>query len=157
MKYSNEEIQNMLLDTFSFLIKENDMTLITNRINSNGIKQIYKGKKTGVTILFEFREAYVNVLLHRLTNHEINADVHPANRQIPLNNIGLDYIVKYRNESDLTKPLYDPTSEYYGKDDAFKIMIAKLADNLRKYGAEILTGNFNTFSEVDGYVKDHYK
>jgi hypothetical protein len=157
MKYSNEQIQEILTKSFQFLIDDYNLFLVVNKKRDWGFKLVYKGTKVAISIIFEFRDAYVNIILHRLVNNEIQNDMYPSKPDIALNNIGLDYIVKFKNPSELTKPLYDTLSDYYGKDNAFEIMVSRLSANLRKYASEVLKGNFDAFDEVNGFVKGHYR
>lgn len=157
MKYSNSELQNIIKNKFEFLITEFELKIIYDQIQEWGYKLVYKGLKVGVTILFEFREAYINIIIHQLKEGEIENDVYPYKDSILLRNIGLDYIVKYKEPLRLTKPLYDKTSEYYGKDEAVEILIDILSENLRKFASNTLRGDFTLFKEIDSFVKEHYK
>lgn len=102
-------------------------------------------------------QAYVHILLHRLVDGKIEHDPNPFQDDVPLLNIGLDWIVKYKDPSKLTRPLYNDTTDYYGKEDAFEIMVGRLADNLRNFAGSILEGDFSLFSKVDSMVKEHKK
>jgi len=157
MKYSNNQVVEIIKNAFSFLNTEYKLSVIEDKMSDFGYKLVFKGTKTAVSIIFEFREAYVNIILHKLINGEIQNDVYPYKEEVPLNNIGLDFIVKYKDPKQLTKPLYDYTSDYYGKDNAFEIMVNSLSMNLRKFAHEVLIGDFSVFSEVDKFVKEHYK
>jgi hypothetical protein len=153
MKYDNTQVQAIIKEKFNFLVREYNLQLVYDRFSDWGYKSIYKGDKTAVSVIFEFREAYVNVLLHRLVNGEIENDSYPFKKDTPLNNIGLDFIVKYKAPMRLTKPLYDASSDYYGKDSAFELMVNSLADNLKSIAGDVLRGNFEVFGEIDSFVK----
>lgn len=157
MKYSNKQIENILKDKFIFLIADYNFSLESENLSDWGFKIVYKNQTTAVSVIFEFREAYVNIILHKLVKGEIDNDDYPYKANIPLNNIGLDFIVKYKNSSELTKPLYDSTSEYYRKDNAFEVMVSNLAKNLKEFASNVLNGDFSIFNEVDRFVKEHYK
>ncbi len=143
-------------EAFVFLIDEYGYRLMTDKSTRDGCRLVYIGGLTAVTVLYESRSAYVNVLLHRLINGNIEFDQWPYVKEVLLNNIGLDFIVKYIDESRLAKPLYDAESEYYGKQDAFMLMLLKVADNLRTFGNDVLKGDFSIFKNIDAFVKQHY-
>lgn len=50
----------------------------------------------------------------------INQATQSIQIDVPLLNIGLDSIVKYKDPSKLTRPLYIDNTDYYGKEDAFE-------------------------------------
>lgn len=142
---------------FSFLVDDYDYRILTKKRTAEGCRFVFMNAAVGVTVSYEIREGYINVLLHRLVKGAIKFDPWPYERNRPLNNIGLDWIVKYKDESKLSVPLYDPTSEYYNNTNAFNLMISKVAQNLRIFGDSVLRGNFGIFAEVDHLLKDHYK
>lgn len=99
----------------------------------------------------------MNVILHRLVEGKIVNDPYPHQETVPLNNIGLDFIVKFRDERKLTKPLYDETTEYYGAKDGYEQMVIKLAQNLRAFGGDVLKGDFAVFVDAGKLMKAHHK
>lgn len=154
MKIDSKDNEALLSGkAFDFLIRDYGFLLEYAKSDMNGFRHVYHGTHVAVTVCYESREAYVHVIMHRLVNDCIITDPFPYQLNVPLNNIGLDHIVKYRAPEDLTKPLYDETSDYFGAENAFESMVCRLAYNLKCYADDVLRGNFSVFAEVDGFVK----
>ncbi|HEX3047917.1 MAG TPA: hypothetical protein VHY08_24410 [Bacillota bacterium] len=157
MKKSNDLVHDVLIAKFDFLAKEHNLTLVFDQINDWGYRLIYKGSNVAVSIVYEYREAYIHILLHRLVNGEIENDPNPYQEDLPLLNIGLDWIVKVLDPSKLVKLTYDGTADFYCKDGAFETMAGNQAANLKNFAGSVLEGDFTVFQEVDALVKEHYR
>lgn len=133
---------------FEFLKVLYGLHLVETKDESWGIKYKYIGETVGISILFEFREAYINVTIHRLRNGQIVPDVYPFSRKTIVNNINLDFFVTHIDKGRTVKPLYDSSSDYYGKENAFEIMATRTAKNLSDFCGGVLNGKFDIFEEV---------
>ncbi|TGM94954.1 hypothetical protein [Leptospira licerasiae] len=151
MKKSNR-YESVIIDEFKLLKDQYGISLVEIKSEDWGVKCKYIGEVVGVSVLFEFREAYINVTINRLQNGRIIPDVYPLIKGAKVNNINLDFFVMHIDKKRMVKPLYDSTSDYYGKENAFEIMTARTAKNLYDLCGDILNGDFDLFEEVSPEV-----
>lgn len=109
-----------------------------------GSEETYKNQTTGVKVSFDVRENDISVYLIRLINGEI-----PDYLEAPSRWFYLDNLVKLR--SPATNVPRKKGSDWLTPDDIDRILSA-YADLLRKYGEDVLRGDFSVFSELERQV-----
>jgi hypothetical protein len=137
----------LLNDKFNFLKHEYGCELISCIDDPDFYKLTFKNATTGVTIIYEYRDANVFIYLHRLVNGQIIEDKTPISKDTQLNSIELSYIVQYRDAEKLNKPIYDLSVT------SFEDMVSKLANNLRNFASDVLNGQFDVFLEINEIAK----
>lgn len=142
-----KSFKDILNCEFNFLKVDYGFELVSCKDNPDFYKLIFKNVTTGVSITYDYRDANIFVYLIKLVNGQIVEDKIPISINKPLNSIELSYIIKYRNEESLTKPLFDDSV------NSFEDLVKKIATNLKNYADDVLKGNFNIFSEVDSLAK----
>lgn len=100
----------------------------------------YKNQTTGIKVSFELRENQIFVYLIRLINGEI-----PAYLDAPSRWFYLDNLVKLRSPST-TLPRKE-FGDWLTPDDIDDILTA-YASALKKYGEDVLRGDFSVFTEL---------
>ncbi|MDY0091677.1 MAG: hypothetical protein RBT80_03160 [Candidatus Vecturithrix sp.] len=98
-------------------------------------------------------------MLYRLINGKLVENPSPITENSVLNAFCLDDIVTIRNPDATMKPAYcyGIESEFYNKEQGMTLYVSKFADNLKIYTADVLTGNFEIFTELDQIVKKRAK
>ncbi len=156
---ASEDFDIIAKKRFEFL--EKDYSFILHQCDKQdwGYELIYKNETTGVRITYEFREAYVFIVLYKLINGKIVENPNSIEDDTKLNCYGLDDILTLRNPSSIVKPAYEygDDSEFYNKEVGLDLYVTKFAENLRKHSHEILLGNFDFFVELDNVVKERVR
>lgn len=113
---------------------------------------------TGIEIIYEFKEAYIQVILHKLINGEIlHSITNSIKNNTPITGFSLEWILALRNPKEQIKPAYNypPNHQYYKKDGLEKY-VAMVAEKLKEYASDILNGDFSVFTTLDSMVKENY-
>ena len=149
-------LKKLFEELFSFLIDDFNFKIIKSKDEDWGYYYKATNDTTGIEIVYEIKEAYVNIMLFKLINGEIIKNtVQAIMRDEIINGFSMDLIVEFRNPKDIIKPAYQ-----YGKDSDFykpkvglKNYVSIFADNLRKYTFDVLSGDFIIFSQLDEIMK----
>jgi hypothetical protein len=143
-------------ENFNFLISDYDFKLIKSHKENSGYKLIYLNSFTGVKITYEYREAYIFIMLYKLINRKMIENPIDIMKDSILYGYGLDDIINLKNPSDLIKPSYQYNSEsdYHDSCKGLTLYVSTFANNLKIYASDILDGDFKIFKELDTIVKD---
>ena len=146
-------------DQFKFLVSDFDFKLSRHVKEEWGYEMIYLNDKTGIKITYEYREAYVFIILFQLINGKIKENPRRIEEKTVLYGYGLDDLIGLRNPQALIKPAYEygDNSKYYDPKNGLSHYVAEFANNLKEYAIDILKGNFTIFSELDKVVKERIK
>lgn len=152
----NEKFDQIVQEKFNFLITDFGFKLADSREEKWGYNLIYLNSTTGVKINYEFREAYIFIMLCKLVDGNLIENPRNINEDTTLYCYGLDDIVDIINPKDSMKPVYQYSDgfEYYNKENGMSLYISKFADNLKKHAEDVLNGNFDIFWKADGIVKE---
>ncbi len=153
---ASKKFDQIAKELFNFLIADYSFKLAECREEEWGYNLIYMNNTTGVKIVYEFREAYIFIMLYKLVDGKLIENPRSIKDDTVLYGYGLDDIVNLKNAKDSMKPTYEygDESEYYDKENGMTLYVLKFADNLRKYANEVLNGNFDIFMKVDKIVKE---
>ena len=154
---AKDQLVKTFEEVFSFLSDEFEFKTIKSNSEDWGYCFTAVNNTTGVEIIYEIGDAYVNIILYKLVNGEIVDNTYKAirnNEQI--NGFNLDLVVRNKNPNDLIRPAYEygKDSEFYKPGVGLKNYITVFADNLRKYGSEVLKGDFTVFNKLDKILKE---
>lgn len=154
-----QNFTQIVLDQFKFLVSDYGFKRLKKRKHPWGYEFIFVNNITGVRITYEFREAYIFIMLYRLINGKLVKNPSPITENSVLNAFCLDDIVSIRNPDATMKPAYyyGIESEFYNKEQGMTLYVSKFADNLKIYAADVLTGNFEIFTKLDQIVKKRAK
>lgn len=146
-------------EQFKFLVFQYDFRLCKCRKEDWGYELIYLSNTTGVKITYEYRNAYIFIMLYKLQNGEFREN--PRNIEVStiLHGYSLDDLISIRNPQALIRPAYEygEQSRYYENPNGMALYIAEFAENLKNYAKDILKGNFTIFPELDKLVKERIK
>ncbi len=156
---NNYKFKIIAEEKFSFLTSDFNFKLIKSYKCKWGYELLYLNEVTGVKIIYEYREAYIFIVLCELLNGKIVENPFKIEEDSVLHCYGLDDVINIQNPSDLVKPAYQygKESKYYDKQNGLALYVATFANNLKKYASDILLGNFNIFKKLDRVVKDRTK
>ena len=143
----------------SFLESEYNFRLSKCDKEDWGYELIYRSDTTGVRITYEYREAYIFIMLYQLVDGAIKENPRNIENNTVLYGYGLDDIISLRNPEDLIKPAYEygEQSEYYDKDKGLSLFTSAFTSNLKTYGKDVLSGDFEIFPELDKIVKERVR
>lgn len=145
-------------EKFKFLESVYSFKLSKCEKENFGYELLYLNDTTGVKITYEYREAYIFIMLYQL----IKGELHENPRNIMNNSIiycySLDDLIRLRNPKALIRPAYEyeEKSEYYNVADGLSLYVSAFASNLKTYAK----GDFTIFSELNMIVKkrvENYK
>lgn len=149
------DVEKYIEGEFQFLENEYEFERIHSKKIDGGFEFLYLNKTTAVCITYEFREGYLFILLYRLLDGELKRNPIRITAETELTGFGLDDIISLHNPEAIVKPVYTygEKSEYYTEKDGLRRYFKLFADNLKKYGADILSGKFDDFSGAEKIVK----
>ena len=151
-------LRKIIFDTFQFLITEFDYELIEQTSEVMFYKLVFKNSTTGVVVMYESREQYIDIDLYKLIDGQIVKNVtHALISKEKIKGFRLDSIMKARNIRKQILPIhkYGEDSEFHG-DNGLSKWVALFAENLRSYAADILNGDFSSFEELDAQFRENY-
>lgn len=153
-----KNFDEIVKERFAFLEDDFGCEMICSKLKSWGYDIQYKNKTTGISIVYEFRENYIFIYLHKLIDEKIEKIPRLINDYTKLSGFSLDDIVNLKNPTDLMKPgyAYGEKSKYDGE-KGWELYISKFADNLKRYGKDILKGDFSIFPKLDTIVKERVR
>lgn len=153
---ANKDFDVITKEQFKFLESNFGFRLSKCDKEDWGYELIYLNKTTGVKITYEFREAYIFIMLYKLVNGNLQENPRSIQEDTILYSYGLDDIISLRNSQALIKPAYQygEESEYYDKEKGLMLYVSAFAHNLKEYAADVLSGDFQIFNEVDRVVKE---
>ena len=146
----------IIKEQFKFLEFNYDFHLSECIQETWGYRIIYLSDKVGIKITYEYREAYIFIMIYKLIAGELIENPRSIKEDTPLYGYELDDILSLRKPPALIKPAYKygKDSRYYDEKNGLTEYVTAFADNLKKYAADILSGNFEVFKELDKIVKE---
>ncbi|MBI3143582.1 MAG: hypothetical protein HYZ16_12215 [Bacteroidetes bacterium] len=146
-------------EQFKFLESEYSFRLSKCEKEDWGYELIYLNDTTGVKITYEYREAYVFIMLYQLIDGELRENPRSIDNNTILHGYGLDDLISLRNPQALIKPAYNygEQSKYYDEKNGLLLYVSEFAGNLKRYAKDVLKGDFTIFHELDKIVKERVK
>ncbi len=149
-------IENMIADSFSFLITQFDFFHVKMKSDRYEAKTRFVNKYCAITITYEYRDAYFNVVISKLVDGNIipSPSSFLIHKGTILYNHSLNDILELLSPDDVMLPIYEygEDSPYHDEKNGFEKYIAKYADNLKKYGPPFFKGDFSLFPLLDEIV-----
>ena len=150
-----KDFKTILKDQFNYLITDFDFKLGSFNKIDGGFCADFLNNSCGVRIKYEFREAYVYITLHKIFHGRLAENIKPIIDESCLNAVALDDVIFLKNPEAIIKAAfaYGADSEFYDKERGLELYVARFADNLRNYAADVLNGNFEIFSSIYPIIK----
>lgn len=144
---------------FSFLELKENFKLSKCEKENWGYELTYLNDTTGVKITYEYREAYIFIMLYELIDGSLKENPRNIEDNTILYAHSLDDIILLQNPDDLIKPTYEynAQSKYFKETDELSLYIAAFSNNLKLYAKDILRGDFKNFQTLDSIVKERVK
>ncbi|GAK58229.1 hypothetical protein U27_05202 [Candidatus Vecturithrix granuli] len=154
-----QNFAQIVLDQFKFLISDYGFKRSKKRKHPWGYEFIFVNNTTGIRITYEYRETFLFIRLYKLVNGELIENSYPIKNNTVLHSFYLDDIVSIRNPKAAMYPLsgYSDDSEFHNKEHGLSLYVSRFAENLKTYAEDVLTGNFELFTELDQIVKKRAK
>lgn len=153
---ANKNFDEIAKEQFEFLQSEFGFNINACEKKDWGYELIYLNDTTGVKITYEFQEAYIFITLYQLINGTLIENPRNIEQKTILYSYGLDDIINERDSLALIKPAYQygEDSDYYDKKNGLILYVSAFAKNLKKYAADVLSGDFQIFNKIDKVVKE---
>jgi hypothetical protein len=142
-------------DQFSYLIANFQFRFERCKKIDGGFDILYVNNSCGVHIVYEFREAYLFITLHKLQSGKFVDNPRPIKPESILTGYSLDDILLQRAPDAIIKPAYSygADSEFYDKERGLTLYVSQFAKNLKSHAADILSGDFKMFKTLEPIVK----
>ncbi len=142
-------------EQFGFLVTDFGFRPETCKKIDGGFDILYVSKLCGVHIVYEFREAYIFITLHKLQDGKFVDNPRPVNPESMLTGYSLDDVLLMRAPGAIMKPAfsYGTGSEFYDKERGLTLYVSRFAKNLREHAADVLVGDFGIFDTLEPIVK----
>jgi hypothetical protein len=142
-------------DAFAFLEGDYGFS-IQGRSNSKEDGQIiYSNVKNGVAVkvLYECREGMIFIFIYKLIDGKIRENPSPITHDSMITCFDFNEVVP---EADRMKPsyTYSEDSKYFDERDGLRNFAADFALRLRKYGEDLLTGDFAVLPDAEKTIKN---
>ena len=149
-------IKKSIIDAFQNVFERFSLKkTVARKICSTCYEFIFVNTTSGLKIIYDLREGWLDIRIIRLINGLVVEDPHTGWLESKLNEISLDYIVSYFNLESCIKPIYSfpEDSVYHTSENGFFLYCQLYVDQILKYCSEILSGNFNNFDNFAEYMK----
>lgn len=146
---------NIVKEEFDFLVAEFRFRLKKCEEITGGFDILFLSDKCGVRIVYEFREAYIFIMLHKLQNGKFIDNPRPITAESVITGFSLDDILSIRAPGAIVKPAYEygSDSEFYDKERGLTTYVARFARNLKEHASDVLMGDFKIFDALEPIVK----
>jgi len=147
--------EKIIEEQFKFLVSEFQFKLEKCNRTQGGFDILYINVFCAVHIVYEFREAYLFITLHKLKNGAFVDNPRPIKSDSLITGYSLDDILSQRAPNAIIKPAYayGENSEYYDKELGMALYVSQFAKNLKKYASDVLTGDFKIFKLLEPIIK----
>ncbi len=154
-----KELEQVFEQAFCFLKSEYGFNTILSKREDGGYYFTAINSTTGIEIIYEFKEAFIKIVIYKLINGEIVKNITNAvKNNEPITGFSLEWILALKNPKAQIKPAYEYGigSKYYEKGNGLKNYVLIVAERLEEYASDILKGDFSVFSTLDIMVKENY-
>jgi hypothetical protein len=155
-----KELEQVFEETFDFLKNEYGFNALLSKREDWGYYFTAINSTTGIEIKYEFREAFIQIVVYRLIDGEIVKNITNAiKNNEPITGFSLEWILALKNPEAQIRPAYEYgiKSGFYEKESGLKNYASIVAERLKEYASDILKGDFSVFSILDRMVKENYK
>ncbi|WP_339061083.1 hypothetical protein [Tepidibacillus marianensis] len=154
-----KELEQVFEQTFDFLKDEYGFNTILSEREDWGYYFTAINSTTGIEIKYEFKEAFIQIVIYRLIDGKIVKNITSAiKNNEPITGFSLEWILALKNPKAQIKPAYEYgiESKFYEKENGLKNYASIVAERLKEYASDILKGDFSVFSTLDIMVKENY-
>lgn len=153
--------KNKLVEKFKiglyFLVDEFKFDFGIEEDTEWGCRLVGKNKTTGIHVIYELREAFVNVVLFQLENNQIKDNINKAIRSNEkMLGFSLEHIISFKNPNESINLVY-PSKIDLSLNTDLDTFLFDLKLKIIKYSSEILLGDFSLFDQLEVEVRKKYK
>lgn len=148
-------VGQLVKEEFNFLVSDFGFLVVEDEVKTGGCSWLFLNATTGVHISYEFKEAYFHLFLHKLSEGRFVENPSAIRSKSKITGFSLDDILDLRNPEARLLPAYQygAEAEFYTRENGFQLYISRFAENLRRYGSDILRGDFSLFEKLEPVVK----
>jgi len=148
---TKNELDLIFKEAFGSILSDYNFRLVSNKKENWGYRFEAINPTTGIEVKYEFREAYIQVILYKLINGQIVRNTMSAiTNDDSIAGFSLEWIIALKKPEAQIKSAYD-----YGLNLNDYALI--VAGRLREYGGDVLSGDFSSFGALDAMVKENYQ
>jgi hypothetical protein len=137
-------------NAFQFLVDEFGFKVVKTESDPYGVQILYQNSTTAVSISYEQRENKLYILLMRLINGNMPKYPIFIKSDTIINSFYLDDIINHKLHKTSGK---ESTDYQYPINSELENIILWNAASLKKFGREILLGDFSIFPELQNIVQ----
>ena len=155
-----EELEQVFEEAFDFLKNEYGFNTLLSKREDWGYYFTAINLTTGIEIKYEFKEAFIQIVIYKLIDGKIVKNITKAiKNNETITGFSLEWILALKNPEAQIKPAYEYgiESKFYEKENGLKNYASIFAERLKEYASDILKGDFSVFSTLDIMVKENYK
>lgn len=158
----HKKFRNFVVKDFSFLVEKFNFKIIKEGKEpyAYSYRITYKNKTTAINVSYDIRDEGISVLIYRLVDGEIPTYPIFVTKDTMVNCYYFDTIIALRSsnpDEDLyTKEHVKEFPPIYDEKTIEKI-VSEYAKAVRKYGKDIMTGDFRVFNELENELKKNNK
>ena len=155
-----DELEQVFEETFDFLKNEYGFNTLLSKREDWGYYFTAINLTTGIEIKYEFKEAFIQIVIYKLIDGKIVKNITKAiKNNETITGFSLEWILALKNPEAQIKPAYEYgiESKFYEKENGLKNYASIFAERLKEYASDILKGDFSVFSTLDIMVKENYK
>jgi hypothetical protein len=151
----SKSFDHIVKKQFEYLLKDFHFRLELCKKIRGRYDILYVSDICAVHIVYEIREAYLFITLHKLQNGIFVDNPRPIKPDSLLTGYSLNDILLLRAPHAVIRPAYSygAKSEYYDKEHGLSLYVSKFADNLKSHAADVLVGDFKIFDVLEPIVK----
>lgn len=152
-------IKNIILERFYPLVKEYGFKKISGKIVSGGFEAYYENDFCGVSIVYEFKEAYLFIKIFRLIDGKKVKNSNLINDDTVFNCHSLDDLISLLCPQRLLKPAYQyPQNHVFNNaENGLTAFVDQFAKNLFEFATPFFLGDFDLFQKLNPMVIERVK
>ncbi len=153
---TEKHILDKISSSFYFLKEEYNINFYLKKNTEYGCLIEGKNNFSGIRIIYEYKEALINVVLFQLVNNEILDNISSAIRNNDrVLGFSLEHIISFVNPIENISTNYPQINEEKSE-NYLNIYLHDTKFKIKKYASEILMGDFSLFPKIEVEVRQKY-
>lgn len=145
MAIKMKNLKEIISDEFSFLINEFGFKIVSKNEDNGEVSVVFMKGNLGIEISFSFEASFLFIMVHRAKNDQLLKNEYPISSVNQLYEYDFNDYISIIDANLCLKPSYEypDNSKYFDETNGYKNYISDFAKRLKKYGGNILNGDFD--------------
>lgn len=153
---TEKHLLEKFVSSFYFLKEEYNIDIYLERNTHYGCVIEGKNNTTGIRIVYEYKEAFIKVVLFQLVENEIVDNISSAIRTNDrILGYSLEHIILFLNPLEDISINY-PSEKEENIENSLDIYLQDTEFKIKKYASKILMGDFSLFPKMEVEVRRKY-